>query len=551
MTTLAKAPFHNQFADVVLRTSDNVNFYVYKVILSEASPFFKQMFSLPNQPLSSQPEDMHHEVVVSATGTTIPVVSVTENSATIDYLLRLCYPIADPKASAELSIVTGLLEVAVKYELEEATSLLLTQFRSFVSVDPLRIYAASCRMRLEEEAALAAQVWRVQYENLRRQSQDTTEPTSYGDGDPVDSESDDKIALVSYCDDMSTISAGCYQRLIAFTRTGCIRRFTSGPPSNELAIEECREGQVSEAVDATADVHPPRHSPHDLPSSFFERCAADIVVRSASGGEGIQAHRFVIQFTSGDTILQANHEGTKLLSSDGLPVIELEEDMGTISGLLRLCCECTLGAPRPPVEYTLSLEEAYRVWGAAKKYTTPDVVTAARRHLMQQLLKMPLKGYFVAFQHGWLPEVKEARAEVVCSMSLSDLVLAYVPEMESSPAKTLHGLYQAQHKYRQDLLVIRKSYGDDVFSVAAYMQAHLSDSPTHANTQMLSSYSSTKQTSRFRAPITQILKKKKKSTSGWISESTGTAMEAIVEQSRSLLDRLAEAREASLGVQRL
>ncbi|KAI0255963.1 hypothetical protein BJV78DRAFT_1113987, partial [Lactifluus subvellereus] len=45
-------PFDDADADIILRSSDQVNFHVYKVILSVASPFFKDMFSLP-QPVGA------------------------------------------------------------------------------------------------------------------------------------------------------------------------------------------------------------------------------------------------------------------------------------------------------------------------------------------------------------------------------------------------------------------------------------------------------------------------------------------------------------------
>ena len=43
----ATTPFDNPSADVIIRTSDHVNFSVFNVILSKASAYFKDMFSLP------------------------------------------------------------------------------------------------------------------------------------------------------------------------------------------------------------------------------------------------------------------------------------------------------------------------------------------------------------------------------------------------------------------------------------------------------------------------------------------------------------------------
>src|SRR5882762_6419961 len=50
----AKPPFHDPTnADIILRSCDNHDFYVYKLILSLASPVFKVMFGLP-QPTQSK-----------------------------------------------------------------------------------------------------------------------------------------------------------------------------------------------------------------------------------------------------------------------------------------------------------------------------------------------------------------------------------------------------------------------------------------------------------------------------------------------------------------
>lgn len=47
--SIAQAPFNDpdKAADIILRSGDNVDFYVYRIVLSLASPFFKYMFSLP------------------------------------------------------------------------------------------------------------------------------------------------------------------------------------------------------------------------------------------------------------------------------------------------------------------------------------------------------------------------------------------------------------------------------------------------------------------------------------------------------------------------
>ena len=70
-------PFDNPDADIILRSSDNVDFRMYKLDLRRCSPFFAAMFTLP-QPLSSaeQSEDG------------IPVIPMSESAVLLRILLR-------------------------------------------------------------------------------------------------------------------------------------------------------------------------------------------------------------------------------------------------------------------------------------------------------------------------------------------------------------------------------------------------------------------------------------------------------------------------------
>ena len=65
-------------ADVIIRAAGSLDFRVHKIILSLASPFFKDMFTLP-QPPSDTPE-------------TLPHVDVQESPKTWENILRTIYP---------------------------------------------------------------------------------------------------------------------------------------------------------------------------------------------------------------------------------------------------------------------------------------------------------------------------------------------------------------------------------------------------------------------------------------------------------------------------
>lgn len=86
---MPEAKFEHSFdrpsADVILRSSDNVDFRVHKLILSEASPVFESMFTLPGNdadlpviPISEPPTALHAVLGVLYPGKGLLIASVTE-----------------------------------------------------------------------------------------------------------------------------------------------------------------------------------------------------------------------------------------------------------------------------------------------------------------------------------------------------------------------------------------------------------------------------------------------------------------------------------------
>jgi len=147
----AQAPFdHVDAADIIVRSSDGMYFRMIKLLLSLASPIFKDLFSLPR---STEGIDEAKDG--------LPIVDLAEKSGTIKNLLSFCYPAiynGNVGLVETLSEVSALLEVVQKYEMEgirKAVVRSLIQPR-FLEQEPLRVYAIACRHKLETEARLAA-----------------------------------------------------------------------------------------------------------------------------------------------------------------------------------------------------------------------------------------------------------------------------------------------------------------------------------------------------------------------------------------------------------
>ncbi|EIW61371.1 uncharacterized protein TRAVEDRAFT_116369, partial [Trametes versicolor FP-101664 SS1] len=139
----AAYPFNKAAADAILRSSDNIDFWVRRSILAEASCIFEDMLSIPQPPPGALDDE--------DTKDGLPVIHLTEGSQALDKLLRLCYPIDDPEFNS-LDELRPVLEAAMKYMMEEATSLLRARLVKLGHSQPLRAFAIACALDLTPEA---------------------------------------------------------------------------------------------------------------------------------------------------------------------------------------------------------------------------------------------------------------------------------------------------------------------------------------------------------------------------------------------------------------
>ena len=110
-STYAAAPFDHAKADIILRSSDNIDFRIFRLFLSLASPFFETLFDIPQPAEENGDQELKDG---------LPVISVAEHSKTLDALLRFCYPctLADDPKLEVLQDAMDILEAARKYSLD-------------------------------------------------------------------------------------------------------------------------------------------------------------------------------------------------------------------------------------------------------------------------------------------------------------------------------------------------------------------------------------------------------------------------------------------------
>jgi len=130
-------------ADVIIRAAGTLDFRVHKLVLSFASPVFRDMFTLPQPPTD--------------TPGTLPRIDISESAETWDRVLRTIYPMPRP-ITDDLDNLEPLLLAAKKYEMQFILDSHKGIFRDrgFIQRDPLHLYAIACACGFEDQAKYVA-----------------------------------------------------------------------------------------------------------------------------------------------------------------------------------------------------------------------------------------------------------------------------------------------------------------------------------------------------------------------------------------------------------
>jgi len=137
-------------ADVILRASGGEEFHAHKLILSLASPVFKDMFSVPQPPSTESSE--------------LPIVDVNDPAGALETFLQLIYPTRNPHID-DVDALASILQLADKYDAKGVLDVHKDHLPSMCSnFSPIEMYAILCACGREEEAGAAAR--RVSFASL-------------------------------------------------------------------------------------------------------------------------------------------------------------------------------------------------------------------------------------------------------------------------------------------------------------------------------------------------------------------------------------------------
>ena len=143
--------FTTDDGDVILRAGTDPgskhDFRIHKLILSLASPVFKDMFSFPQPPNQNKIEQPD-----------IPIVDVPDSPQVLDTILRFVYPGVELPKFTDLSLLSALLSAADKYNIASMLPVLRDALNAFIPENSFSVYATACRFGFSEEAKAAAMV---------------------------------------------------------------------------------------------------------------------------------------------------------------------------------------------------------------------------------------------------------------------------------------------------------------------------------------------------------------------------------------------------------
>ena len=149
-------------ADIILRSSDLINFHVHRSALVASSPFFRDMFSLP------QPQPSPDEVLDG-----LPVVGSPEGAEVLNSLISMLYSVS-PEIPDSNDSILALLAAAQKYDMVAVQSSIRAEISRRDLLSPtgsetFRVYAIACSKRLIPEMESTARLtleYQMTFENI-------------------------------------------------------------------------------------------------------------------------------------------------------------------------------------------------------------------------------------------------------------------------------------------------------------------------------------------------------------------------------------------------
>lgn len=394
MQNVASHPFDDKNADVILRSSDQVDFYTSKHILRLVSPIFRDMFTY-GQPTDDGKVTPEH-----------PIVDVQDDSSALDCILRLCYPIPEPTITTVAQIGEAM-KVAEKYEIEHVIGKLKRDLKEMAHSRPSDVFAMAWEYNAEDIAKEAASTL---FRRVGYQYRGAKKPRW-------------ELAYQVYSDKMACLPAAAFHRLLEYIENGTETTF-------------CKPKQTATPSESVP-----------IASDLLMGVGVDLFVQSHDGII-FKANQSILSLLSpvlAQSILHCT-EGPKKFPMWGNPVLGLEESGEVLDGFFKLLHAATTGQLTSHAITTFSIP----VLQAAIKYEAAGAIVAAKNALREHIATDPLTAALVAISLKWKEEAEEA----ALGFSRREPVLLYVPLMEDVTVLGYKQLLRFRHEFRKAIMDI-------------------------------------------------------------------------------------------------
>ncbi|KAF8693961.1 hypothetical protein AX14_002232 [Amanita brunnescens Koide BX004] len=385
----AQKPFDaSAYSDVILRSSDDIDFFVLESLLCLVSPVFCTLLSSNRDSAPKQKKNDR------------PIVPVADDSKTLHYLLSIIYPYPHQLKLNDCPLLLKVGSAVQKYRMSTIENKLKMPLLSSVPgcgvgafPDQFQLYATLVQLGWHHEATLAA---RKTLEIPLRE--------------------------LPFIDELRGINGADFYGYLNL-------KFRHDRASGEQA----KTGVAAKRLSATTSQQP---SDTETLVSRTEKAfeppkdAADAIFRSSDSVDFFVL-KAVISLVS-PTL--DKKKPSKV--GGGLPIFDFEEDSDTLRLLLLLIY------PHGPSEHHINSLDAYHKLGkATQKYSMPVIEDKVKHLLLASsfLTDEPLCVFAISIMLGW-GEVVKAAALSTLSSPLEDM--PYVDELKQITGADLYWLVQ-------------------------------------------------------------------------------------------------------------
>ncbi|KAK2462746.1 hypothetical protein APHAL10511_005264 [Amanita phalloides] len=374
-------------ADVVLCSSDRVDFHVLKTFLCYVSPIFKDLFNLSQESATEEHQRRNG----------LPVIPVTETSKTLRLLLDSIYPQEYEPQLNDATLFLNVAKAAQKYCMKKVEN----KFRrriinsSLMISRPFRMYAIAIDLEWEDVAIHAA-----------RQTLQT----------PLD-----KLPRAR---ELNNITGSGFYRFLEYR----LRCESSSKPSVEQLMKLPKATPYG-GVDSTPGVV-------DASKPFDSSAPSDIILRSSNGVDFFVIES-LIRIASPSQSLTLLNPGGQV--RDGRTVFQIPEESSVLYQLLCLIYPYADQLDMHNCRLYIWVVLALRRYGM----TATETRLQAQAATTPLLSKEPMRVYIVASALGWNDLAKSAALNTL-SQPLAEMV--YMEQFDLITGMDLHQLMAFRFK---------------------------------------------------------------------------------------------------------